>query len=551
MSTISLGISSTTNVVNLVLDPQNTLTISTVGSVTPTSILNLTDVNAGSITNGQVLVFDSTTGTFIPGSAGDTDTNIGNTDQTLTGVRDVELAGNNLTFSQGNTVRHTISPTLGATFFRGLTVDGDDSDGGKLSLKEASANGTSIFSLSAPASLASNVEFILPSTDGSSGQFLRTDGSGNLSFATPTDTDTNTNLGNTDQTLAAARDIELGGNNLTFSNSDTVVHTISPTTGVTFNRGINVTGTASSGASITLREDTDNGTDGVTLKAAAAIGSTLTLVLPSADGSDGHFLKTDGAGNLSFAADNNDNTTFSVSCVDGDNSDEEKIRLTGSDGSTDDIVLEAGTGLSISRSSDKITFTNTVSDTNTQLSTEEVQDIVGGMFTGNTETGISATYEDSDGTIDLVVSGGGFKMLQNYSYSDTGNKFFVQTDVTELSGSNAARDFRSAFAIPIAGSIHAATMMGASAMSGVTYRLIVHINNTATYFADAVGGDEVGSRFTCRWTAWKNSSDSSTASDPSYSANDYLAFQLIPQDTGSGRPANPGSVSLAVVTSHT
>ena len=36
------------------------------------------------------------------------------------------------------------------------------------------------------------------------------------------------------------------------------------------------------------------------------------------------------------------------------------------------------------------------------LSTEAVQDIVGAMFTGNTETNISATYEDSDGTIDLV-----------------------------------------------------------------------------------------------------------------------------------------------------
>jgi len=43
-------------------------------------------------------------------------------------------------------------------------------------------------------------------------------------------------------------------------------------------------------------------------------------------------------------------------------------------------------------------------DTNTQLSTEQVQDIVGAMFTGNTETRISATYEDSDGTIDLVVN---------------------------------------------------------------------------------------------------------------------------------------------------
>ena len=37
------------------------------------------------------------------------------------------------------------------------------------------------------------------------------------------------------------------------------------------------------------------------------------------------------------------------------------------------------------------------------LTSEEVQDIAGAMFTSNTETGITATYEDGDGTIDLVV----------------------------------------------------------------------------------------------------------------------------------------------------
>ena len=38
------------------------------------------------------------------------------------------------------------------------------------------------------------------------------------------------------------------------------------------------------------------------------------------------------------------------------------------------------------------------------FSTEAVQDIVGAMFSSNTETDITATYEDGDGTIDLVVS---------------------------------------------------------------------------------------------------------------------------------------------------
>jgi len=53
------------------------------------------------------------------------------------------------------------------------------------------------------------------------------------------------------------------------------------------------------------------------------------------------------------------------------------------------------------------TKTITISDSDTQLTTEQVQDIVGAMFTGNTETNITVTYEDSDGTIDLVANAGG------------------------------------------------------------------------------------------------------------------------------------------------
>ena len=42
--------------------------------------------------------------------------------------------------------------------------------------------------------------------------------------------------------------------------------------------------------------------------------------------------------------------------------------------------------------------------TGSQTFKESVQDIVGAMFSGNSETNITATYEDSDGTIDLAVS---------------------------------------------------------------------------------------------------------------------------------------------------
>ena len=38
-------------------------------------------------------------------------------------------------------------------------------------------------------------------------------------------------------------------------------------------------------------------------------------------------------------------------------------------------------------------------------STEAIQDIIGAMVSGNTETNVSVTYDDSDGTLDFVVAG--------------------------------------------------------------------------------------------------------------------------------------------------
>ena len=70
----------------------------------------------------------------------------------------------------------------------------------------------------------------------------------------------------------------------------------------------------------------------------------------------------EGAGKINLEVDDLDtdsNTTYAISVENGDNTDEEKIRITASTGGTDDIVLEAGTGLTIERNGDKITFTNT------------------------------------------------------------------------------------------------------------------------------------------------------------------------------------------------
>ena len=64
---------------------------------------------------------------------------------------------------------------------------------------------------------------------------------------------------------------------------------------------LDVAGTSAAGANLKLYEDTDNGTNYVSLKAADSIASNLTLTLPSADGTNGQAIVTDGSGTLSFA----------------------------------------------------------------------------------------------------------------------------------------------------------------------------------------------------------------------------------------------------------
>jgi len=114
----------------------------------------------------------------------------------------------------------------------------------------------------------------------------------------------------------------------------------------------------------------------------------------------------------------NTDTTYGISCVDGDNSDEEKIRLTagGSGSGTDDVVLEAGTGLSIARSGDKITFTNTVTDTNTTDLVSDTSPQLGGSLDVNSQDIVST----SNGDIDLDPNGSGKVVFKGNSTKGSG-----------------------------------------------------------------------------------------------------------------------------------
>ena len=89
-------------------------------------------------------------------------------------------------------------------------VGNNSATGGSIKLKEGTSNGTDHVALKAPNSLAASVTFTLPSADGSSGQFLTTNGSGELSFGTVT------------QSLSIAAD---SGSNDSVSTGETITFT--------------------------------------------------------------------------------------------------------------------------------------------------------------------------------------------------------------------------------------------------------------------------------------------------------------------------------------
>jgi len=179
---------------------------------------------------------------------------------------------------------------------------------------------------------------------------------------------------------------------------------------------------ATTGGQIKLNEGTNNGTHFVGLKAPNALGGNVTFTLPTADGNANEFLKTDGSGALSFGAISTSFTLAADSGSDDSFSTSGTLTFTGGAGidttvSNDTITIAAE--LATETNAGVATFDGTdftVTSGDVTVNAERVQDIAGAMFSSNTETRITATYQDSDGTVDLVVDDD----LANYSNSNSG-----------------------------------------------------------------------------------------------------------------------------------
>tara|TARA_R100000773_G_C4219836_1_gene118478 strand:+ start:42 stop:1946 length:1905 start_codon:yes stop_codon:yes gene_type:complete len=106
------------------------------------------------------------------------------------------------------------------------------------------------------------------------------------------------------------------------------------------------------------------------------------------------------------------------------------------DSATDTFTFVAGTNVTITTDASNDTITITAADTNTQLSTEEVQDIIGAMVSSNTETNISVTYDDTNGKLNFAST----DTNTTYSVGDGGltQNNFTNTLKTKLDGIEAS-----------------------------------------------------------------------------------------------------------------
>src|SRR6056300_1550938 len=378
--------------------------------------------------------------------------------------------------------------------------------GGTLKLNEGTNNGTNFIGLKAPNAVTTTTTFTLPDGDGSSGQVLSTDGSGNLSFATVNSTFTLSADSGSDDSFSTGGTLTFTGGtgiDTTVSNDqisiaiDSNVLTASSTHTLT-NKTFDANGTGNSISNIEVADlasgvlDTDLSSVSAsddTLASAKAIkayvdaqnANQMTTFTISDDSSTTstitqsdtlQFLGGTGIGStvsgdtVTFAIDNSvatltgsqelTNKTINASSntisnitnanlsgsadITNANLANSTITITGGDASSDAVALGEtltitdGEGIDTSISANTLTIAAedatssnkgiasfdatdfTVTSGDVTLNTERVQDIAGAMFTGNTETLITATYQDADGTIDLVVDND----LSNYDNTTSG-----------------------------------------------------------------------------------------------------------------------------------
>jgi hypothetical protein len=243
---VTITTDATTDTVTITNSVTAPNTFGTIAVATQSNVVadSTTDTLTLAAAGGITITTNATTDTITLNSA-----RLDDDDVTLSGVRTVDLNGENLNIVNGS-FDILLVESDGIRQANTVIADYAGSTGGKITLAEASVNGGHSIAIQAPASLAASTTFTLPSADGTSAQVLQTNGAGTLSFVSL-------------MTTAA---------------------------------------TASVGAYLELKEAANNGTNYIRLQAPATLAADKTYTLPATDGSNGDRLTTDGSGTLSWSA---------------------------------------------------------------------------------------------------------------------------------------------------------------------------------------------------------------------------------------------------------
>jgi len=201
-------------------------------------------------------------------------------------------------------------------------------------------------------------------------------------------------------------------------------------------------------------------------------------------------------------SDDNTQNVFTSSFVDSSNDAILRLTKSGASSGTQDIKFVAGSNITLTPNGSEDELLITAS--NDTLSTEEVQDIVGAMFSSNTETRISASYVDGGvgaGKINLVVddmtADNNTQNTTTLSFVDSSNDIILRNttggagsgtqDIKIVAGSNITLNHTDANTFEIVGTDSNTDTLQSVANSTST------AENFVTFVANASGSQTAGS----------------------------------------------------------
>src|SRR5210317_1963886 len=334
-----------------------------------------------------------------------------------------------------------------------IFIGNSSSTGGTLKLNEGTSNGTNFIGLKAPNSVTTSTTFTLPDGDGSADQFIKTDGSGNLSFAAiPSGSFTIEDDSSTQDTFTTGQVLKFAGGtgiDTTVTDNQVSIAIDSTVTTLTGSQTLTnktltspVISTISNTGTLTLPTSTDTlvgraTTDTLTNKTINSASNTITIT--ESDISDlGSYItasSTDTLTNKTFDANGTGNSISNIEVADLASGvlDTDLASVSASD---DTLASAKAIKAYVDTQTASQMTTFTISDDSSTTSTITQSDtlqFLGGTGIGSTVSGDTVTFAiDSS-----VTTNSGTQTLTNKTIDSASNTLTLDLGEGTLTGTTA------------------------------------------------------------------------------------------------------------------